>query len=288
MDAGQCEHLAETKPLAAALPAEASGSTLRALLPWIILVTMVSLWGIPAINQVLEQTTPKFEITGLHNQVERVPPVVEVATKEKAIFEFKWLSATGTALLITGWLAGFCLGLGPVTLTRLFLKTLRRTAASLATIAAMLALGFTTRYSGLDATMGLAMASTGWLFPFFSPLLGWLGVALTGSDTASNVLFGNLQKITAERRRDFAGARCRCQQFRRCHGQDDRCSIDRCRRCRHRPTWSRRHDLALRLLPFFSSGRVGWFAGGTTSCAVVLVNQSTVRESEPPTSAVGR
>lgn len=203
MDAELLSHIAvlPTTTKEATQPAihPAAGSTVRALLPWIILTVMVSLWGVPAINQTLERTTPKFAIPGLHLQVQRTPPVVEKPTEEKAEFELKWLSATGTALLFTGILAGLCLGLGPVALAGLFFKTLRRTATSLATIAAMLALGFTTRYSGLDATMGLAMASTGWLFPFFSPLLGWLGVALTGSDTASNVLFGNLQKITAER-----------------------------------------------------------------------------------------
>ncbi len=199
LDAKLLAHIAE-EVSEQKTPAEvAAASTGRALLPWVILTLMVSLWGVPAINKFLESTTPKFAIPGLHQQVQRVPPVVEQATQEKAEFEFKWLSATGTALLITGLLSGLCLGLGLQQLVQLFARTLRRTAASLATIAAMLALGFTTRYSGLDATMGLAMASTGWMFPFFSPLLGWLGVALTGSDTASNVLFGNLQKITAER-----------------------------------------------------------------------------------------
>jgi lactate permease len=207
IDAEKLAHVIETEvdggqERADASVAKASGGwqpALRALMPWIILTVMVSAWGVPAINKMLEQTTPKFAIPGLHMQVQRMPPVVDKPTAEKAEFELKWLSATGTALLITGILSGACLGLGPVIMLALFLRTLRRTAASLATIAAMLALGFTTRYSGLDATMGLAMASTGWMFPFFSPLLGWLGVALTGSDTASNVLFGNLQKITAQR-----------------------------------------------------------------------------------------
>lgn len=191
-------HIADPTPPTITATGQSSASTGRALLPWIVLTIMVSLWGVPMVNRRLEQTTPKFPIAGLHLQVQRIPPVVEKPSAEKAEFELKWLSATGTALLITGIVSGLCLGLGPWALMLLFTKTLRRTAASLATIAAMLAIGFTTRYSGLDATMGLAMASTGWMFPFFSPLLGWLGVALTGSDTASNVLFGNLQKITAE------------------------------------------------------------------------------------------
>jgi lactate permease len=124
--------------------------------------------------------------------------VVSAPRAEDAVFVFNWLSATGTALLLTGVVAGLLLGVRPAGLLAIFGRTLVRVRTSLVTIAAMLALGFTTRYAGLDATMGLAFASTGWLFPFFSPLLGWLGVALTGSDTSSNVLFGNLQQITAE------------------------------------------------------------------------------------------
>jgi lactate permease len=108
-----------------------------------------------------------------------------------------WLSATGTALVLAGIVSGSLLGLSPARLLRAYGRTLLRVRVSLLTIAAMLALGFTTRYSGADTTMGLAFASTGVLFPFFSPLLGWLGVALTGSDTSSNVLFGNLQTVSA-------------------------------------------------------------------------------------------
>ena len=112
--------------------------------------------------------------------------------------QLNWLSATGTGLLIAGVASGLLLGLTPVELLRTFVGTIGRVRFSLVTIAAMLALGYTTRFGGLDTTMGLAFAQTGPLFPFFSPLLGWLGVALTGSDTASNVLFGGLQKITAQ------------------------------------------------------------------------------------------
>jgi lactate permease len=115
-----------------------------------------------------------------------MPPVVPKAELEKAVFEFNILSATGTALLLAGIAAG------------IYLTTVWRLRTSLATIAAMLALGFMTRYCGSDTTMGLALAASGPLFPFFSPLIGWLGVALTGSDTSSNVLFGNLQQVTAQ------------------------------------------------------------------------------------------
>jgi lactate permease len=127
----------------------------------------------------------------------RVPPVVREPEAEKAVFAFNALSATGTALLLAGWVAGAALGVGPVRMARLYLGTLGRLRESLLTIGLMLALGFVTRYSGTDTTLGLAMAGTGWWFPFFSPLIGWLGVALTGSDTSSNVLFGNLQQVTA-------------------------------------------------------------------------------------------
>jgi lactate permease len=125
--------------------------------------------------------------------------VVPKPAPEPAVYTFNWLSATGTSLLLTGILSGLLLGFSPGELLRIFGGTLKRVRWSLLTITAMLALGFSTRFAGLDATMGLAFASTGVLFPFFSPLLGWLGVALTGSDTSSNVLFGGLQRISAER-----------------------------------------------------------------------------------------
>ena len=134
----------------------------------------------------------------LNKLIFRAPPVVAQPKAEEAVFAFNGLSATGTGLLLSGIVSGLLLGLSPLKLARIFAGTLWRVRWSLLTIAAMLALGFNTRYGGLDATMGLAFASTGFLFPFFSPLLGWLGVALTGSDTSSNVLFGNLQQITAQ------------------------------------------------------------------------------------------
>jgi len=171
-----------------------------AWLPWLIVSIMVFAWGIPAVkNHLNELSRFEFQVPALHLNVIRDQPVVAAPTPEKAVFQFNWLSATGTALILAGLISGSLLGLSPKRICVLFANTVRRTSISLATIAAMLALGYTTRFSGLDATMGLAFASTGVLFPFFSPLLGWLGVALTGSDTASNVLFGSLQQITAER-----------------------------------------------------------------------------------------
>jgi lactate permease len=168
-------------------------------MPWIILSVVVFVWGLPQVKRQLGRATFQLEVPGLHKAISRMPPVVEKPTVEAAVFKLDWLAATGTGLLFAGILSGLVLGVAPGRLAILFAGTVWRVKYSLLTIAAMLALGFTTRYAGLDATMGLAFASTGKLFPLFSPLLGWLGVALTGSDTSSNVLFGNLQQITARR-----------------------------------------------------------------------------------------
>jgi lactate permease len=172
---------------------------LRAWMPWIILSVLVFFWGLPQIKSFLNGlSAPEISVPFLDKAVFRAPPVVPQPKAEEAKFLFNWLSATGTALLITGIIAGSLLKLSPGDLVRIFIGTFKRARLSLITIAAMMALGFTTRFGGLDSTMGLAFASTGWLFPFFSPILGWLGVALTGSDTSSNVLFGNLQQVTAQ------------------------------------------------------------------------------------------
>ena len=169
-----------------------------AWMPWVLLCVFVFAWGLtPVKNQLDRLATFRLPVALLNNAVVRMPPVVPKPKPEEAVFSLNALSATGTALLLAGMVAGLLLNLRPVALLRLYGQTLMRVRASLLTIAAMLALGFTTRYSGLDTTMGLAFARTGILFPFFSPLLGWLGVALTGSDTASNVLFGNLQQVAA-------------------------------------------------------------------------------------------
>lgn len=173
-----------------------------AWLPWILLSIFVFLWGLPQVKALLNRfvgvTFFKFSVPLLHQAVFRTTPVVMQPKAEDAIFTFNWLSATGTSLLLSGILSGLLLRLSPKRLLQIFYGTIKRVKLSLLTIAAMLALSFTTRYAGLDATLGLAFASSGFLFPFFSPLLGWLGVALTGSDTSSNVLFGNLQQITAQ------------------------------------------------------------------------------------------
>jgi lactate permease len=188
----------ESSPLSNEAPSPRE--TFVAWLPWLIVSLVVFAWGLPQVKSLLNEWSRfEIEVPQLHLNVVRDQPVVANPTPEKALYEMNWLSATGTALMLAGLLSGTLLGVSPKRLAALFINTLRRTSVSLLTIAAMLALGYTTRFGGLDASMGLAFASTGFLFPFFSPLLGWLGVALTGSDTSSNVLFGNLQQITAER-----------------------------------------------------------------------------------------
>ena len=191
-------------PLRPGRPSDATerippGVAFRAWMPWLMLSLFVLVWSFPIVKDTLNGiSSPKIPIPLLHNAVVRVPPVVPHPEPEKAEFVLNWLTATGTALLCAGLTAGLVLGQNLGQLAQLYGRTLLRERTSLFTIAAMLALGFTTRYSGSDTTMGIALAHTGWWFPFFSPLLGWLGVALTGSDTSSNVLFGNLQQVTAQ------------------------------------------------------------------------------------------
>jgi lactate permease len=170
----------------------------RAALPWLMLTIFVFIWGFPGVKPALDKLlAPVVEIPSLHKLVQKMPPVVDKPSLEEAVFTANLLSATGTALLLAGIAAGMALGQSPLVLARLYWRTLLRVRMSLLTIAIMLALGYVTRYSGSDSTMGLALAASGAWFPFFSPLIGWIGVALTGSDTSSNVLFGNLQKVTA-------------------------------------------------------------------------------------------
>jgi lactate permease len=177
----------------------------RAWIPWILLSVLVFLWGVPAVKKRLDAlSAPQFEVPRLHHRIVRTHPVVPLPTPEKptapeaAVFRLNWLSATGSGILASAILAGLTMGFRPRELASAYVETLWKVRFSLITIAGMLALGYVTKYSGTDATLGLALARTGAFYPFFGTLLGWLGVALTGSDTASNVLFGSLQKITAE------------------------------------------------------------------------------------------
>ena len=170
----------------------------KAWQPWIILSIVVFVWGLPQTKGFLDGiAAPKIPVYGLDKLVLRVPPVVARPAAENAVFNFNLLSASGSAILLASIIAGLAMGYSIRGLISVYWKTLKLVRHSLLTIAAMMAIGFTTRYSGMDATLGLAFARTGWLYPFFGTMLGWLGVALTGSDTSSNVLFGSLQKITA-------------------------------------------------------------------------------------------
>ena len=191
---------AETMPKA---PAKAKVKPTTAqvwfsLMPWIIVCIVLLAWGTNAVKAALNaHATWNYAVPGLHNMINKVAPIVSVPTKEAAVFSFTWLSYTGSGMLIAAIISGFLMGFSPLRLVVEYGKTLKICAYSLITICAMLAIGTLTRLSGIDATLGLAFAATGVLYPFFGTLLGWLGVALTGSDTASNILFGNLQKITS-------------------------------------------------------------------------------------------
>lgn len=208
----------------AAFSDQARPAVMRAWMPWIILTVFVFAWGTqgfknifdvrPALDPVTHAVkldpqgkpmneanpifSPALTFTTLHLQVQKVPPVVPAPKAEEAIYKFTWFTATGSGILLAAIVGGLLMGYSIPQLIKQYLRTLWVVRYSLITIAAMLALGFLTRYSGLDATMGLAFAATGVFYPMFGTLLGWLGVALTGSDTASNVLFGGLQRVTSE------------------------------------------------------------------------------------------
>jgi len=192
-----------------------AGQTARAWLPFAILSVVVLVWGLPAIKLAMNKaTTPAFKVMMpdgkarpgaagwdwpyLHNKVFRTAPVVQKPTAEGARFDFNWLTATGTGCFLSAILAGLLLGVSPGRLLQIFGRTLVRLRFAIVAMTCMLGLGYVTRYSGMDAVLGLAFTRTGWFFPFFGTFIGWLGVALTGSDTSSNVLFGGLQKITAQ------------------------------------------------------------------------------------------
>jgi lactate permease len=176
-----------------------SGELFSALLPWIILCAILLVWGTDAFKAAVNPIfTWNYPVPELHNMINKVAPVVQAPTKEAAIFSFTYLSFTGSGILIAAIISGFIMGLSPGKIVSEYARTLKLCAYSLVTISAMLAIGTLTRLSGVDATLGLAFAATGVLYPFFGTLLGWLGVALTGSDTSSNILFGNLQKITSQ------------------------------------------------------------------------------------------
>jgi lactate permease len=175
------------------------GELWSALLPWIIVCIVMLIWGNGGFKTWANTNFVwNYPVPDLHNMINKVPPVAAKPTPEGAVFGFTYLSFTGTGMLIAAIISGALAGFSPMRMVAEYGRTIRLCAISLITISAMLAIGTLTRLSGVDATLGLAFAATGVLYPFFGTLLGWLGVALTGSDTASNILFGNLQKITSE------------------------------------------------------------------------------------------
>jgi len=177
---------------------QTAGATFKAWLPWLTLSALVFAWGYPQFSKWAEaKTSIVIPVAGLHNVVMRVAPVVAKATPETALFTLNWLSATGTGILVAAVLAGLIMGVRPETLAKVFWETLVSVRFTVITISAMMALGYLMRFCGLDATLGLAFARTGALYPFFGTLIGWVGTATTGSDTASNVVFGSLQTMTA-------------------------------------------------------------------------------------------
>ena len=190
---------ARDRPQRVAHAQHSRADIIRAWTPWAILTVFVFVWGLPPVKAALNGIfAPNFPISGLHNLVEKMPPVVRAPTKEAAIYTFNLLSATGTGILLSAIVGGLVMKYNLWQLIKTFGRTLVLVRYSLLTIVLMLALGTLTRFSGTDTTLGLAFANTGVFYPFFGTLMGWLGVALTGSDTASNVLFGGMQKVAAE------------------------------------------------------------------------------------------
>ena len=196
---GRDDSVASMPPVKTNAAKPTTAQVWAALTPWIIVCIILLIWGTNAFKLAVNPwATWNYAVPDLDKMIMKVAPIVAKPTPEAAVFSFTWLSYTGSGMLIAAIISGFIMGYTPAGLIAAYGRTIKLCAYSLITISAMLAIGTLTRLSGIDATLGLAFAATGVLYPFFGTLLGWLGVALTGSDTASNVLFGNLQKITSE------------------------------------------------------------------------------------------
>ena len=197
------------QPVRAALRTHSAGEILVAWSPYLLLVLCVLAVGAPAIKNAIDARThallpsalPKSPtvmnglfVPGLHNMITRIPPVTPTAAPYAAIFTFNWLTASGTACFIATLAAALVLRVGPLQLARIYVATFKQLSFAILTIASMLGLAYLMNYSGMTSTLGLALAASGSAFPFFSAVVGWLGVFLTGSDTSANALFGNLQR----------------------------------------------------------------------------------------------
>jgi lactate permease len=200
------------KPVTHATHPHSAGAVFVAWLPYLLLVVFVLVWGVADVkvalnrfsNSLLPVGIPRSAtllngllVPGLHNVIQRVPPVVAAPTPYAAVFEWNWLSASGTSCFLATVAAALVLGVSPARFGRIYVATFRQLALPMLTIASMLGLAYLMNYSGMTSTLGLSLAATGPAFPFFSAVLGWLGVFLTGSDTSANALFGNLQVVTA-------------------------------------------------------------------------------------------
>jgi lactate permease len=203
------------QPVTTTASRHSGGQVFTAWLPYLLLVVFVLVWGEreikPTINRIGDSVIPallptapgtgplaaRLMVPGLHNQITRVPPVVAEPAPYNAFYELNWLSASGTACMFATIAAALVLGVRPRRFVDIYKATFKQLALPMLTIACMLALAYVMNYSGMTSTLGLALAATGWAFPFFSAMLGWLGVFLTGSDTSANALFGNLQVVTA-------------------------------------------------------------------------------------------
>jgi lactate permease len=202
-DASRPAHVASNMGHPSAPARYTTRQVVSAWVPWVLLSACVFIWGLPDVKKTLDSkpgvTIFSTQVPYVHGQIFRDEPVVEAKGKpETAVFKLNWLSATGTGILVAAVLSALWMGVSPRQFALTFAETLHRMRWPLFTIAVMLGIAYTTRYSGTDATLGLAFTRTGVFYPFFAAMLGWLGVALTGSDTSSNALFGSLQKITAE------------------------------------------------------------------------------------------
>jgi lactate permease len=200
------------KPVTAATQHHTPGAIFAAWLPYMLLVAFVLVWGEADVkarinawtDSLLPATIPQHAtlpnrllVPGLHNMITQVPPVVPQPAPYAALYELNWLSASGTACLLATLLAALLLRVSPRRFGTIYAATFKQLSLPMLTIASMLGLAYLMNYSGMTSTLGLALAATGVAFPFFSAVLGWLGVFLTGSDTSANALFGNLQVVTA-------------------------------------------------------------------------------------------
>ena len=223
-------HSKGDKPISTSTTKNSGGQIFTAWLPYVLLVVAVLTLGAPSIKVKVNTWTDRFlldsvhparpqrppetsaeqlekdrvnrlnkiMVPGLHNKITQVAPVVAKNTPYAATFELNWLTASGTACFLATIAAALCLGVGPRRFAGIYAATFGQLKFAMLTIASMLGLAYLMNYSGMTSTLGLSLAATGKVFPFFSAFVGWLGVFLTGSDTSANALFGNLQVVTAK------------------------------------------------------------------------------------------